>query len=1087
MKPLCLLFLATIFQLTLYAQMPPIKGRVIDDSTGAGLQGVSVLISGTSRGVSTDAAGHFSLPFPTDGRKHDLVISNAGYSTRTVPATGTDALTIRLQRQARDLEDVVVIGYQTVRRRDALASISSVTSKQLRDIPLNSAEEALAGRLAGVQVTGSEGSPNAQVLIRVRGGGSITQDNSPLYVVDGIQVDNALSTISVQDIESIDVLKDAASTAIYGARGANGVVIITTKGGRNTNSKTTITYSGFVGISKLAKELPVLSPYDYMYYQYERAKLTGDSSGIVPYGYNWDSVKAYGSRPARDWQNTLLGRNAFQQTHNVSVSGGNEQTQYSLSATANRQEGVMLNSDYDRKLVAFRLDHKASDRVKVGFNTRYNNTVISGAGTSNPGSSSLNFLRQIIRYRPFVLPGEKQDSFDPAYYAETNGNSLALVNPYLLNNQQYRRSYNNVLNLNAYANYTFSKYFSFRTTLGYDNNSLRADAFDDTLTTNAKSNGAGMPLADINSTSKTILDNTNVLTFTNAGMPGRFSQHHDITIIAGEETYQTREKGLNVETRFFPLGTSASAALGNMNLGTPPNSSLIEPRPVSTDITTTMLSFFSRLTYAYDKKYLAYLSLRADGSSLFGAPHRWGYFPSATVAWRISQESFMRGTGWINDLKLRASFGEAGNNRIAPYQFQTMFTTGTQYGLNNQLVTAYAAPTFPNSELKWETTISRNLGIDATLFNNRLGFTVDLYSNSTRDLLVNTSIPTSTGYIRQLQNVGSTTNRGVELQLNGTLMQQQGFTWTANFNISFNKNRISSLGTNKSFTVNSGWAGTNNPDDYIVQVGQPVGAMYGLKTDGYYKTSDFTYNPATRIYTPGKGMINNAGITSSTPMPGAIKYASVDGDTVIGATDRTVIGYAQPKFFGGLGQQFTWKGFDLSIFINFQYGNKVYNYNKLEFTSGYTIGANLLGNMADRWHTVDKNGMVYEGLNSSGQVVGASPDSLNALNKGAKVWLPLVGASATTFMPQSYAVEDASFIRINNITLGYSLPTAVTRKLKIQRLRIYGTVNNVAVITGYSGYDPEVNTRRDTPMTAGVDYAAYPRSRSFIAGVNVTF
>ena len=1087
MKPLFLLSFFLTMHFTLFAQTSPIRGRVIDDSTGAGLPDVTILLSGTSQGVSTAADGSFTLPFPTDGRKHNLVISNAGYATQTIPAANTAALTIRLRRQSKDLEDVVVIGYQTVRRRDALASISSVTSRQLRDIPLNSAEEALAGRLAGVQVTGSEGSPNAQVLIRVRGGGSITQDNSPLYVVDGIQVDNALSTISVQDIESIDVLKDAASTAIYGARGANGVVIITTKGGHNTGSKTTVSYSGFVGINKLTKELPVLSPYDYMYYQYERAKLTGDSSGITPYGYSWDTVNAYAGRPAHDWQKTLLGRNAFQQTHNVSVSGGTEQTQYSLSATANRQEGIMLNSDYDRKLVSFRLDHKASEKLKVGFNTRYNNTTISGAGTSNPGSSSLNFLRQVIRYRPFILPGEREDSFDPAYYAETNGNSLALVNPFLLNNQQFRRSYNSAINLNGYVNYSFNKYLSFRSTLGYDNNSLRADAFDDSLTTNSKSNGAGMPLADINSTSKTILDNTNVFTFTNTGMKGTFHQHNDITLIVGEETYQTHGKGVNIETRYFPLGTSSKAALGNMNLGTPPNSSLIEPKPVTIDSTTTMLSFFSRLTYAHDKKYLAYLSIRGDGSSLFGASHRWGYFPSATVAWRISEEKFMEHAGWINDLKIRASFGEAGNNRINPYQFITQYTSGSQYGLNNQLVTAYASTALRNANLKWETTISRNLGVDGSLFNNRLGFTVDVYSNSTRDLLVNTSIPSSTGYLKQLQNVGSTTNRGVEVQLTGAIMQQKGFSWTANFNISFNKNKISSLGAVKSFTVNSGWAGSNNPDDYIVKVGEPVGAMYGLRTDGYYKTSDFNYDPATRIYTPKPGLINNAGITSSTPMPGSIKYKGIDGDTVVGAADRTVIGYAQPKFFGGLGQQLTWKGFDFSIFINFQYGNKVYNYNKLEFTSGYTIGANLLGNMADRWHTVDKNGVVYEGLNSAGKVVGASPDSLNALNKGAKLWLPLVGASATTFMPQSYAIEDAGFIRINNITLGYSLPAALTRKLKINRLRIYGTVNNVAVITGYSGYDPEVNTRRDTPMTPGVDYSAYPRSRSFIAGVNVIF
>jgi hypothetical protein len=318
-------------------------------------------------------------------------------------------------------------------------------------------------------------------------------------------------------------------------------------------------------------------------------------------------------------------------------------------------------------------------------------------------------------------------------------------------------------------------------------------------------------------------------------------------------------------------------------------------------------------------------------------------------------------------------------------------------------------------------------------------------------------------------------------------MQRSSFQWTANFNISFNQNKVTDLGPQLSYLQNSNWAGSGNPSDFIVKVGSPVGAMWGLKNDGFYKTSDFNYNPATRVYTPKPGLVNDQSITASTPMPGSIKYKSIDGDTIVTATDRTIIGNAQPKFFGGLSQNFSYKGFDLSIFINFQYGNKVYNYNKLEFASGYTPGANLLGFMKNRWHTVDGNGIVYEGTNSAGQVVGASPDSLNRLNAGAKYWIPLVGSSATTFSPNSWAVEDASFIRINNITLGYSLPPSVIRKLHVSRFRVYATVNNVATITGYSGYDPEVSTRLNTPVTPGVDYSAYPRSRSYVAGVNVTF
>lgn len=1085
-----LLLLAILTHPSLYAQVQQVGGRVVDDSTGAGIQNASVTISGTTRGTTTGSDGAFILTLPTDGKKHDLIISNAGYTTFTQPLNGAaSGLTIHLKRESRQLDEVVIIGYQSVKRRDLLASVSSVSSKDLKDIPINSAEQALAGRLAGVQVTASEGSPNAQVFIRIRGGGSITQSNAPLYVVDGVQVDNALSTISPQDIESIDVLKDAAASAIYGARGSNGVVIITTKGGRNTGGRTTITYNGQVGLSQLEKELPVLSPYDYMYYQFERAKQTGDSSGIVAYGYSWDSVQKYKNVPAYDWQKRVIGRNAFQQTHNVSVSGGDDRTTYNLSATDNTTQGVMLNSDYERKLLAFRFDHKASDRVRVGTTIRYNNTTVNGAGTSNPGSSSLNFLRQIVRYRPFLLPGQADNTFDPTYANETNANSLSLVNPILLNNAQYRHNDQNVLDLNAYVNYTFTKYLSFRSTFGYDYNNMRMNNFDDTLTTNSKNNGAGMPIASINSQIGTTLDFSNVLSFNNASLSGRFKDHNDITAIIGEETYQTKENDNYVQTNYFPIGTTAQAALANMNLGSPPNSSLSQPKPTSNIVNITQLSFFGRVTYAYDKKYLASASVRADGSSLFGPTHRWGYFPAGSLAWRISKESFMDHIDWISDLKIRGAYGLAGNNRISPYQFLPQFTTNYQYGLNNNLNTGFGPPStgLANPNLKWESTISRNLGVDGSLFHDRVSFSVDVYENTTKDLLLSVVIPTSYGEPSQTQNVGSTSNKGVEIQVGGTVMQTRDFSWTGNANISFNQNKIVKLAPGQvSYLANSNWAGSGNPADFIVKVGQPVGAMWGLVNDGYYQLSDFDYNPTTRVYTLKKGIASSQAVTSTLPMPGGQKFKALNGDTAVTANSRTIIGNAQPKFFGGIIQQFRYKGFDASIFINFQYGNKVYNYNKLEFGSGYTPSANLLGFMKDRWRTVDANGVSYETVSGS-SVVGASPDSLAALNKGAKYWIPMVGASATTFSPQSFAVEDASFIRINNITIGYTLPPSVIRRLKIQKLRIYGTVNNVAVITGYSGYDPEVSTRTSSPLTPGVDYSAYPRSRNYILGVNLSF
>lgn len=1067
-------------------QAQSVKGRVLDDSTGEGLPQVSVTVSGGTIGTSTGADGSFSLTVPADGKKHTLQFSYAGYSLFTMPLKAAEGLVVRLKRESKQLDDVVIIGYQSVKRRDVMASVSSIGSQDLKDIPVNSASEALAGRLAGVQVTGSDGAPNAQVLITIRGGGSITQSNAPLYIVDGIQLDNALQTLSPQDIASIDVLKDAAATSIYGARGSNGVVIITTKGGRNTSGRTTIAYNGFAGTGVLEKQLPVLSPYDFMYYQYERAQLTGDSSGITPYGYSWDTVQKYKTVPDYDWQHKVIGRHAFQQTHNISISGGTEMTQYNLSLTDNDQDGQLLESEFHRKIVAFRFDHKVSELLKVGANVRFNNTIVDGMGTANPGSSALNFLRQIIRYRPFLAPGQTSTSFDFAYYSSTDANSLSLVNPVLLDQATYRKSMTNVLDLNGYASFTFTKWLSFRSNFGFDYNSFQGNAFDDTLTYNAQINGSGLPIADITDSLIQTVDNSNVLTYTNTMGTGRFHRHNDLTAIVGEETFETNQTNNYVQTNYFPVGTTAPAALANMNLGSPPNSSLAEPKPTSAVIPTRLLSFFGRVTYAFDKKYMLAISGRADGSSLFAQQNRWGYFPSASAAWRISNERFMERVSFFNDLKIRGSFGEAGNNRIAPFQYLTQFNTNSQYALQNNLITAYASSGLANPDLKWETTVSRDIGVDATILSNRLTLAADVYKNTTNNLLVAVPVPTTSGYTSQIENVGSTQNKGLELQLGATIMQHKAFRWTGSFNISFNQNKIISLGNQQnSYLANSGWAGSSNPSDFIVQKGQPVGSMYGYVSDGYYTTNDFTYNPQTRVYTLKAGEPNDANVTSSTPMPGSIKYKGLNGDSAISASDRTIIGNAQPKFFGGFSQQFFYKGFDCSIFINFQYGNKIYNDNKLEFSSGYTPGANLIGLDKNRWHTVDGNGNVVESV-VNGQVVGASPDSLNALNRGAKVWIPLVGSSSTTFSSNSWAVEDGSYIRINNVTLGYSLPAGVVRRLKMTRFRIYATVNNLAVITHYTGYDPEVNSRNG-PVTPGVDYSAYPRSRTYIGGVNIAF
>lgn len=1043
------------------AQGTIVKGKVTAED-GEPIPGASVLVKGTSIGVAADVDGNFSIEAPSGST---LVFSFIGMMSKEVVVGNQSIINVTLQEDIATLDEYVVVGYSSIERRDLTVSVSSVNSKQLSDIPVNSAAEALAGRLAGVQVTGTEGAPNAEVQIRVRGGGSITQDNAPLYIVDGVQVENALNVLSPQDIESVDVLKDASATAIYGARGANGVVIITTKGGGEM--KTTVSYNGFTGVRKLANKLEVMNPYDFVNYQYERSRNSEqERTNFLNTYENYGDIENYRQIPFVDWQEEIFGRNAVMQTHNVSVAGGTAATKFNLSVTSNTEEGIMLASDFDRKLINFRFDHKVNNKLSVGFNVRYNNTIVNGAGTASEGSSSTNRLRHAVKYRPVLMGGTDITQFDPDYADQTNANSLALVNPILLTDAEYRQRKQNVTNFNGSAEYKFTDYLSFRSTVGVDFNNFTDYAFNDTITSPSRQVGAGQPIASIRRNERRIINNSNVLVFNTNKIKSSFTEVHRFDALLGQEIYQEEFRNDYLEARFFPVGITNDRALGNMSLGTPqiPTTDVQEAR---------LLSFFGRLNYAFRDKFLFTGTMRADGSSKFAPGNKWGYFPSAAAAYRISEERFMQGiSNTLSDLKLRVSYGESGNNRIDNFLYLTQFGPSAFYGFNNNLTVGYAPVALANENLRWETTISKNLGLDAGFWGGRVQFSIDAYVNNTRDLLVEVPVPSSSGYTVQLQNVGATSNRGVELQLSGAVIDKRDFNWTANFNISFNKNRVESLGDQTSFLVPSGWAGGNVPFDYTIQLGQPVGSMWGLVTDGFYKIDDFDFVDGQYILRDG--VPNNQGITSVVPRPGTLKFKDLNGDGVVDDNDRTVIGNATPKFFGGLNQQFSYKGFDASIFLNFVVGNDILNANKLEFSSGYTPNSNVLAIMNERWTNV----------NPAGQVV-TDPVELAALNADAKIWTPLT--SASSFYMHSWAVEDGSFVRINNVTLGYTLPNKLLSKFKIQRFRIYATGNNLAVLTKYSGYDPEVNTRRRTPMTPGVDYSAYPRSRAFIGGINITF
>ncbi|MBT2619951.1 MULTISPECIES: SusC/RagA family TonB-linked outer membrane protein [Chryseobacterium] len=970
------------------------------------------------------------------------------------------------------IDEVVLVGYTKVSKKDVTNAVGSVKAEDMKDMPVNNAAEAIQGRVAGVQITASEGSPGAEVDIKVRGGTSITQSNSPLYIVDGIQMDNALSILSPKEIESIEVLKDAASTSIYGARGANGVVLITTKGGRK-RAATSINYSGYTGVRKIMNQIPVLSPQDFVMYQYElyyKGDIQSDKDIFdARYGTYDQLADKYGSIKKRDWQKELFGKEAFNFTHNINITGGSDKSAFSLTLNHVEEDGIMLNSGFRRSMANFKYDYDVSKKVKIGFNTRYSRSLISGAGTSASGSQGTNRLRNAVRYQPFEGGSNVPvDDFDPNYATNTN-----LVNPLLLNDSEVRNNSTNDLLLNAYFNYNITKDLTFRSVIGYVQKDNAVDQFWGSITNDARANN-NQPIVQLTRSQTRRITNTNTLNYTK-----KFG-NHKIDLLLGEETVQTDGESSNTYVKWLPSSILPNEAFANIQSAIPP-SGMIQDAPRTAALAPDRLvSFFGRANYIFDNKYIATLSIRTDGTNVFAPKNRWGTFPALSLAWKLKQENFLKDKEWLEELKLRFGYGLAGNNRIPAFLYDTFFTTSTDYGYTfGSGVTpgATTGNTLKNQNVKWEATVSKNIGIDFGFFKGRLYGSVDAYITDTKDLLILAKIPQTSGYEYQYQNSGKTQNKGIEFTMGGILINKENFSWKTDFNISANRNVIKSLGSNASasnsyYLAASGWV--NSLYDFIVKVGNPIGTYYGYVTEGRYELNDFDYNPSTHVYTLKAGIPSNSAIAlgSKAVQPGDLKLRDINGDGQITTDDQTDLGSSQPKFFGGFNQTFRYKNWDMSLFFNFSVGNKVYNANKIEFSTQFQYrDNNMLAEVADRWKWFGPDGVKV-----------TDPAALAALNANTTMWTPPSG----NYILHSYAIEDGSFLRLNNLTIGYTLPKGALESAFIKNLRIYATVNNVFTITGYSGYDPEASTRRN-PLTPGVDYAAYPRSRFILTGVDITF
>lgn len=969
-----------------------------------------------------------------------------------------------------NIDEVVLVGYTKVSKKDITNSVSSVKAEAIKDMPSTNAAEAIQGRMAGVKVALSEGSPGAEVDIVIRGGTSITGSNAPLYIVDGIQMENALTVLSPKEIESIEVLKDASSTNIYGSRGANGVVLITTKSGKK-KARTTINYNGFVGTRKVQNTIDVLNPYEYVMYQYEiynKGGVQTDIDAFVNRYGSFDELGKYKNIKKTDWQDEVFGRDAVNFTNNLSVTGGSENSSFSLSLNHVDEDGIMIGSGFKRSMANFKYNYDISKKLTLGINTRYSRQTIYGAGTSSTGSQTTNRLRNVIRYQPFVGGSNVNiDEFDPLFAEQTN-----LINPVLLANNEVKENSRNDLMLNASLDYKITKNLTFRSVIGYIQRDEFVNQFSGTVTSLARQN-KDQPVVALNRAQSRRITNTNTLNFR------KTFGNHKLDLLAGQEIVKTDAESLGMTIKWLPKSITPQEAFANIQSASPPPG-MVQDAPKAGRIPDRLASFFGRANYIYNNKYILTASMRTDGSSVFGPENRWGYFPAASVAWKISEENFLKDSKTISEMKLRLGYGLSGNNRIGAFLYDTFFTTSSDFGYafdTNVTPGATTGNIMANPKVKWESAASKNIGLDFGLFKGRVYGTLDLYQTDTKDLLLLAKIPQTTGYEYQYQNSGSTENKGIEFSLGTSIINKENFSWNIDANISSNRNTIKSLGNSASASADyyyypSGWQ--NNLNDFLVKVGKPVGTYWGYITAGRYEINDFDYNPATQVYTLKSGIASSAAVANGAKavQPGDLKLQDLNGDGVIDNDDMTDLGNAQPKFYGGFTQTFKYKNWDMSMVFNFSVGSKVYNANKIEYSTQYLYkDNNMLAEIADRWLWFNESGIKVN-----------DPNELAALNANTTMWTPPAGA----YFLHSYGIEDGSFLRLNNITLGYSISKNISKQLGISNLRLYFTMNNVFTITGYSGYDPEANTRRN-PLTPGVDYAAYPRSRFILSGIDITF
>ena len=1061
-----MMFSLLMISLPGFSQNITVKGKVTDAQTGETMIGLNVVIKGTVRGVITDVDGNYVMPnCPPDAI---LVFTYVGYEQLEIPVEGKATIDAAMKPSSSVLDEVVVIGYGTVSRKNLTGSVSSVQGKDLAKVPVSTAAEALTGKMAGVQVVTTEGSPDADVNIRVRGGGSITQSNTPLYIVDGFPV-SSISDIPPSSIQSMDVLKDASSTAIYGARGANGVILITTKNA--SEGKTRVSYNMYYGFKKVESTIKNITLEDYLKWQYEYAQLSDNLSNYERVFGQYQDMDLWRGQPTNDWYNEVFGHIGTTFNQDLSITGGSDKFKYVVSYAGINSNEIMLNSNYKRDNINLKLTHNPNKKVELSFGFRYSDTKIRGAGGTDQTNATPNDARVTQSMVYFPVPVSSLGDYDDEEISSSMKQPIKSV--YDNDRQQLRKRFN----LEGSFAWEIIDNLKFKSEEGLDYYITNNDQFYG-LTTYYVSNTPSStyqnhPALESTENKYNTFRTANTLNYDFGKILN--NKNHSLNVMVGQEFISTKSNTLFDQVWNFPTYFTFNDAYNLTSMGfTNSYTNTINPND-------NLLSFFGRAMYNYKGRYSLYATYRADGSSKFGKGNRWGYFPSAAAAWTISEEEFMKGIASTLDmLKLRFSYGVSGNNNIPANQISQIFVQTTDHIYINGAPSFWSPSTImANPDLTWETTYTRNIGLDFGLFGDKITGSIEAYQNSTKNLLLNFLTPGS-GYASQYRNMGETQNRGFEISLNSTVIDKKNFGLTLGFNISVNRSKIISLGEMSDFGVASSWASTEITNDYWVSKGGRVGQMYGYKSDGRYEVSDFSgYDEGSNTWTLKPGVVSDAGIIG-TVRPGSMKLKDISGsngtpDGTVTIADNTIIGDNNPKNIGGFSISGKVYDFDFSAIFSWSYGFDVYNANKIAYTTGRYQFWNMTTEMAEgkRWNNLDA---------ATGTIVN-DPATLAAMNEKTTMWSPYM----TRRVCSDWAMEDGSFLRLNTLSVGYNVPDALLKKLYVQSLRFYATANNVFILTNYSGFDPEVSARRNSPLTPGLDYSAYPKSRQIIFGVNLSF